>query len=133
MECGFTLKRVRDMIRTYSQSVIISMIYIWNVCFGWVSMLCYVMWNLFTVGILQFCSDSTIASLEANRNRSSNSFITTWKVSVFGVILLLISLYSVRMRENTDQDNSEYEHFSRSAFELGFQVSWVVSIKNIYK
>ena len=25
-----------------------------------------------------------------------------------------ISPYSVRMRENTDQNNSEYEHFSRS-------------------
>ena len=29
----------------------------------------YVMWNLFTVSSLQFCSDSTIASLEANQNR----------------------------------------------------------------
>ena len=29
---------------------------------------CYVMWNLFTVGGLQFCSDSTLASLEANQN-----------------------------------------------------------------
>ena len=27
------------------------------------------MWNLFTVGSLQFGSDSTIASLEANQNR----------------------------------------------------------------
>ena len=32
-------------------------------------MLCYVMWNLFTVGSLQFCNDSAIASLEANQNR----------------------------------------------------------------
>ena len=32
-------------------------------------MLCYVMWNSFTVGSLQFPNDSTIASLEANRNR----------------------------------------------------------------
>ena len=32
-------------------------------------MLCYVMWNLFTVGCLQFCNDRTIASLEANQNR----------------------------------------------------------------
>ena len=30
------------------------------------AMLCYVMWNLFTVGSLQFCNDSTITSLEAN-------------------------------------------------------------------
>ena len=29
----------------------------------------YVMWNLFTVGSLQFPNDSTIASLEANQNR----------------------------------------------------------------
>ena len=29
-------------------------------------MLCYVVWNLFTVGSLKFCNDSTIASLEAN-------------------------------------------------------------------
>ena len=27
-----------------------------------------------------------------------------------------ISSYSVRMRENTDQKNSEYKHFSRSGF-----------------
>ena len=31
-------------------------------------MLFYFMWNLFTVGRLQFCNDSTIASLEANQN-----------------------------------------------------------------
>ena len=28
---------------------------------------CYAMWNLFTVGSLQFCKDYTIASLEANQ------------------------------------------------------------------
>ena len=32
-------------------------------------MLCYVMWNLFTVSSLQFCNDGAIASLEANQNR----------------------------------------------------------------
>ena len=32
-------------------------------------MLCNVIWNLFTVGSLQFCIDSTIASLEANENQ----------------------------------------------------------------
>ena len=42
-------------------------------------------------------------------------FNTAWKVSVFGVFLVSISRYSVQMRENTDQKNSEYEHFSRSA------------------
>ena len=30
---------------------------------------CYVMWNLFTVGSLQFPNDSTVASLEANQNQ----------------------------------------------------------------
>ena len=33
---------------------------------------------------------------------------TAWKVSIFAVIL-------VRMRENADQNNSEYGHFLRSA------------------
>ena len=37
-----------------------------------------------------------------------------WKVSVFGVILVSIFPYSVRMRENADHDNSEYGHFLRS-------------------
>ena len=46
---------------------------------------------------------------------------TAWKVTVFGVILVLVfphsdwifrvSPYSVRMRENMDRDDSEYEHF----------------------
>ena len=49
---------------------------------------------------------------------------TLWKVSVFGVILvhisriwtecgeiLHISLYSLQMRENTDQNNPKYGHF----------------------
>ena len=31
--------------------------------------LSYVMWNLFTVGSLQFYSDTTVASLKANQNR----------------------------------------------------------------
>ena len=33
--------------------------------------------------------------------------------------ILRISPYSVRMRENTDQDNSEYGHFSRSEMRTG--------------
>ena len=32
-------------------------------------LLCYVMWNLFTVGSLQFPNDNTVASLEANQNQ----------------------------------------------------------------
>ena len=61
------------------------------------------------------------------RNNSS----TAWKVSVFGTILVRIFPhsdliwrdtsdlirrdipYSIRMRESTDQNNSEYGHFLR--------------------
>ena len=48
-------------------------------------------------------------------------------MSVFGVILVLIfpysdsirsSPYSIRLRENTDQNNSEYGHFLGSAYHL---------------
>ena len=52
--------------------------------------------------------------------------ITSWKLSVFWVILvriflhsdriLRISPYSVRMRENRDQNNSEYGRFLRSEY-----------------
>ena len=41
-------------------------------------------------------------------------YLTAWKVSAFGVILVHIFPYSVRMRENADQNNSKYEHFLRS-------------------
>ena len=54
--------------------------------------------------------------------------IIAWKVPVFRVFwsvfsririeygeIRSISPYSVRMRENTDQENSEYGHFLRSA------------------
>ena len=47
-------------------------------------MLCYVMWNLFTLGSLQFCNDSTIASLEANIEISIN----IWNLSVLFIILI---------------------------------------------
>ena len=62
-----------------------------------------------------------------------------WKVSVFGVILvhifshsdwirrdtLEISPYLVRMRENTDQNNSYYKHFLRSVnFRIELRSNW---------
>ena len=53
---------------------------------------------------------------------SANS-ITAWKVSLFEVFLVRIfphsdkiSSYSVRMRENRDQKNSEYGRCSRSEY-----------------
>ena len=36
------------------------------------------------------------------------------RIALFSRIILLISPYSVRMRENTDQNNSEYGDFLRS-------------------
>ena len=57
---------------------------------------------------------------------------TAWKVSVFGVFLVRIfrhsrissiSPFSVPMRENTDQKNSEYGHFSRSKNHETIQLS----------
>ena len=45
-----------------------------------------------------------------------SELFTAWKVSKYGVFS---GPYSVRILENTDQKNSEYEHFSRSvAFSL---------------
>ena len=46
-----------------------------------------------------------------------------------------ISPYSVRMRENTDQKNSEYGHFSGSGEDITFQkslsLSWYVFIRHV--
>ena len=71
-------------------------------------------------------------SVKVYQKNNNKTFIMKWfvfgKVSVFGVILVRIfphsdwirreilrmSLYSVRMRENVDQNNSEYGHFLRS-------------------
>ena len=70
---------------------------------------------------------------------------TAWKMSEFGVFLvrifphsdwiLCISPYSIRMRENTDQNNSEYEHFLRSVVNsfalqivLWFCTNWMLFI-----
>ena len=74
-----------------------------------------------------------LAKFETPENKSClqkgqlNFLLTSWKVSVFGVILVRffrirtkygeiprIFLYLVRMRENADQNNSEYGHFIRS-------------------
>ena len=50
--------------------------------------------------------------------------------------ILCISSYAVRMRENADENNSEYEHFSRSVnhsrpqnskvFEYGFSLKKII-------
>ena len=57
---------------------------------------------------------------------SETNIFSASKVSAFWVIFVCIfphlnciSPYSGRIRENTDQNNSEYGHFSRSVFNLG--------------
>ena len=55
-----------------------------------------------------------------------------WKVSVFAVILVRIfpligqsriSPYSVRMRENADQNNSDYGHFLQSGEQIHIYIT----------
>ena len=55
------------MFMSYSRVVSVVLI-LWGV--GSILMFYYVMWNLFTVGNLQFYNDSTIAPLEANENQT---------------------------------------------------------------
>ena len=53
---------------------------------------------------------------------------------VFGVILVHIFPYSVRMRENADQNNSEYGHFLRStmfSFQKNFKKKSLKHTKKI--
>ena len=51
-----------------------------------------------------------------------NLIYTKYKVSVLGVFIVSIFPHLVRMRENTDHENSEYRHFPRSvSFEI-FQI-----------
>ena len=55
-----------------------------------------------------FLYEKRIISSTSTRN-------TAWKVFVFGVFLVRIFPHADRIRENTDQKNSEYGHFLRSA------------------
>lgn len=50
--------------------------------------LCYVMRNLFIIGSLQFCNDSTIASLEANQNRPYISQMLRYILQIGKIFLL---------------------------------------------
>ena len=43
-----------------------------------------------------------------------------------------ISLYSVRMRENTNQENSKYEHFSRRG-NVAFSLSALSTEKTVFQ
>ena len=46
--------------------------------------------------------------------KTHQRWITLHKKSPYSELFGVISPYSVRMRKNTDQNNSEYGHFSRS-------------------
>ena len=87
-----------------------------------------------TVFLAAFYSISSTFNLDF-LNFLNNLSHTAWKVSVFKVILvfptfklntkrysvsLCISSYSVRLREDTDQNNSEYRHILSSLKRLFF-------------
>ena len=71
-------------------------------------------------------SRSTQRSLGDNSKMGGTQCV---KVSVFGVILVRIfphsDWHSVQMRQNTDQNNSEYGHFSRSEYQKMQKVSHI--------
>ena len=46
------------------------------------------------------------------RGKITFFLFTAWKMFVFGVFLVRVFPYSVRMWGNTDLENSEYRHFS---------------------
>ena len=57
------------------------------------------MWNLFTIGSLQFCNDSQIASLEANQNPSRPLFHLLKKLYIKQqqVVSTLVLIYFKRI------------------------------------
>ena len=79
--------------------------------------ICYVKLHFLCSVRLQIYSYSVTLNLDWGLNVFEIP-LTAWKVSVFGVILVRIFPYSVQMRKNVDQNNSEYGHFSQSG-ELG--------------
>ena len=76
---------------------------------------------------LQFCLQiSVVANLHFVKSVRILRFIGPY-FPEYGEIFR-ISPYSVRMRENADQENSEYEHFSRSAALL-----CIPDMRNVHK
>ena len=63
---------------------------------------------------------------DAAFNQKTN---TAWKVSVFGVILCP---YSDRIRENKDQNSSEYGHFLRSVFPFVEEYSMTCHVRSFH-
>ena len=81
--------------------------------------ICYVKLHFLCSVRLQIYSYSVTLNLDWGLNVFEIP-VTAWKVYVFAVILVRIFPYSVQMRKNVDQNNSEYGHFSRSVFFKSF-------------
>ena len=62
----------------------------------------------------QFEKDITFRQLYDVLKRHKECIFTAWKVSKYGVFLVRIFLYSVRIQENTDQKKLSFGHFSRN-------------------
>ena len=100
----------------------------WLVCFGFIKKhVAKACSYVFTRHVCIFSRASSWLFRYSIRFIASCLFLlTAWKLSVFGVFLVRIFShldwrrkdmeYSVQMRENADQKNSEYRHFSRSEF-----------------
>ena len=54
----------------WEKVILIILEILWN----YYGLCCYVMWDLFTVGSLQFPNDSAIASLDANQKGGDRNF-----------------------------------------------------------
>ena len=75
------------------------------------------MWNLFKVNIERRhwrCFRSGFIRSAYSILGLNTNIYTTWKVSVFGVVLVGILPRSDWIRKNTDQNNSKYGHFLHS-------------------
>ena len=60
------------------------------------------MWSLFTVGSLQFCNDSAIASLEANQNRPKPDQTNDHKHGIYRYVKLSTNLLEQAANKNTN-------------------------------
>ena len=118
----FLLFRYKDLVQ-------LGVLYITPIVAG------FVFWNITWIKMLAktilFSFWNKCYLNHVRRFKLSYDHYTAWKVSVFGVHLVRIFRafglkretrntfpYSVRRRENTDQKNSKYGHFSRSVIAI---------------
>ena len=101
--------------------------------------------KVFTKTMCDICSNLAIKTLERCQCLSSIFIVIFEKISNIALMILLLNLkkkmlfvlvldshilrivpYSVGMRENTDQENSEYRHFSRSDSQCSVSEFWIL-------